>query len=274
MKPKVTQSVAKTAAVSLLLAGSIPTLPSCANTLFGGVNHSEVVPPAKTRYPIAPLSAEVPSQGTLDVRAAAPQGSRTLQNPIVKWMWIPKWMAGSWTKQGDQTVSYTDLRTGVTTPMNEWTQDVATLTWGNQIDGQGNIWHAYLIPWERHSISNGKSVKFIIVDVKREGDQPDQLVGRVHSIVTERIGAQIVDSFQQEALNDYFVLPSGQLENHSSNRDFTNEGQPIREGMLVSRFTKVGPFVPVATMNGIDLLKSLNDYLRAHNMSQLVRFAR
>lgn len=249
-------------AVSALLNNS-----SRASTLFGGVTHSEVVPPVKTRYPLAPLSAEVPKQQEAEPTAT----SRSIQNPSVVWVPIPKWMAGKWTKQGDLTVSYTDLRTGATTPINRWTDDLTSVTWGNQIDGKGNIWHAYLVPWERDSVSDGKAVKFIIVEYRREATSTEQVVSRVHSIVTERLGEEIVSAFQQESLNDYSLLPSGELENHSSNRDYTNEGQPIREGVLVSRYTKVGSFVAVASLGGIDLVESLNAYLVGHNMLQLVR---
>jgi hypothetical protein len=79
-------------------------------------------------------------------------------------------------------------------------------------------------------------------------------------MVIESAGKQIVDAFQQEALNELYLLPSGELENDGSMRDFTYAGQPIRQGMLVSRFTKVGPFEPVEVLDGVDLLDSLNDY--------------
>jgi hypothetical protein len=270
MRPNATHVIVTSPVIALAVAGLV-AVPSCAYTLFGGVAHSELVPPAQTRYPTAPLSPEVPQRGTVEQGVGLHPRSPTSQNPKIVWLRMPNWMAGQWTKQGDLTVSYTDLRTGVTTPMNQWTQDLTTATWGNQFDAQGNIWHGYVVPWERDGQSNGRAVTFLIVAVKPEAMFSNQLVGRVHSLVTERLGAQIVDAFQQESLNDYILLPSGEIENHSSNRDFTNEGQPIREGMLVSRYTKVGPFVPVSTLNGVDLLKSLNEYLRAHNMSHLVR---
>jgi hypothetical protein len=250
--------------VSLVVAGSFAA-PSTASTLFGGVAHSEFVPPVRTRYPMASLSAETPKLGAIEQRTESAPSRK------IEWIELPRWMAGKWTKQGDLTVSYTDLRTGATTPMNEWTQDVMTVTWGNQIDGRGNIWHGYVVPSDRDSQSNGRAVKFTIVSIKPEVASSNQLIGRSHFIVTESLGTQIVDSFQQECLNDYLLLASGEIENHSSNRDFTNEGQPIREGMLISRFTKVAPFVPAATLNGVDLLKSLNDHLRTHHMSDLVR---
>jgi hypothetical protein len=96
----------------------------------------------------------------------------------------------------------------------------------------------------------------------------------VHSIVTEVLDSQIVAGFQHDSLNDYTLLPSGELENRSSNRDYTSEGQPLREGMLVSRFTKVGEFEPIESINGIDMLVSLNAYFRRHNLGQLIRTRR
>jgi hypothetical protein len=40
---------------------------------------------------------------------------------------------------------------------------------------------------------------------------------------------------------------------------------------LVSHFSKIGTFQAVEVQDGIDMLASLNEYLRNHNMSQLVR---
>jgi hypothetical protein len=265
--------VHRTAIPALLLLMSVaPTSAPCAaRTLFGGVAHSEAVPPADTRYPIAKLSKEIPARERQNEVHPTAQPRGTLETPVVEWLQIPKWMAGKWNKKGDQTTSYTDFKTGLTTPTNEWTADDMTVTWGCQFDRLGNIWHAYFLPFERDAVSGGKFVKFVIVSLKRETNSSDQVVSRLHSIVTETAGGQVVDVYQQESLNDYVLLPSGQLENNSSNRDFTYAGRPTKEGALVSLFTKVGPFVPEATHNGIDMLKSLNEYLTTHNMSQLVR---
>jgi hypothetical protein len=296
MRSKIIHRAAISVVLSLISAGPIAA-PSEAYTLFAGVTHSESVPPANTRYPIAKVSKEIPAteKKKETVPSASPhypipklsketpaterqkevpvavQPSGTLETPVIEWHQIPKWMAGTWNKKGDQTTSYTDFRTGLTTPTNEWTEDDMNVTWGHQFDRQGNIWQAFFLPWERDAISGGKAVKFVIVSLKAEMISSDQLVSRVHSIVSESVGSQVVDVYQQESLNDFVLLPSGQLENHSSDRNFTYEGRPIREGALVSLFTKIRPFEPVATHNGVDLLKSLNEYLIAHNMSQLVR---
>lgn len=314
-------------ATGLLLILVCPLAARAESILFGGVTHSDSLPPANTRYPVKRLSTEIsatekhkeisaneklskempatekrkqlsaeekvsremPATEKRKELSAEAKVSReppvakkqttlaqsvgTLESPMVEWIQVPKWMAGTWNKKGDQTISLTDLRTGVTRAVNEWTEDDATATWGCQYDREGNIWHANFLPLERDAVSSGRTVKFVIVSLKPELRTADQLVGRVHSIVTESVGSQIINEYQQESLNDYILLPSGQLQNRSSNRDFTYAGQPTKEGELVSLFTRVRPFVPEATHNGIDLLKSLNEYLVAHNMSQLVRTA-
>ncbi len=244
--------------LALLLASLAP---ADATTLTGGVSHSESLPPLRNNR------LSIPLRGKVDY---APAQSPTSQRAIL-WLPVPAWLAGKWVKQGDLTVSYTDVRTGISTPTRQWTQNFQTTTWGNQLDGQGNIWHGYSIPTEIDGISKGKTVRFIMVNGQREQSSSDHMVTRVHSVVIENLDGQLVDTFQQETLNDLFLLPSGELENHGSTRDFTSEGQPVREGMLVSHFSKVRNFELVETQNGVDLLKSLNDYLRANNMSQLVR---
>lgn len=252
--------------------------------LFGSVNHSEVLPPLdymhrgsvdqsysyrnpNTYQPKRQYVARI-RQGAID-EGVMPQGQPREKN--ILWIPIPKWLAGTWSKQGDLTVSSTDMRSGVSSPVNQWTPNFQTTTWGNQIDGCGNIWHGYSIPTEIDGNSSGKTVKFVIIDGHWEPSSPDHLITRVRSIVISSYGRQVVDEFQQEALNDLCLLQTGELANYGSTRDFTNQGLPLRQGMLISRFTKVRSFEPVEFQDGVDLVKSLNEYLKTHNMCQFVR---
>ncbi len=294
---RMTPVLAKHLSATVIAAASITVMAWTATsagaaTLFGRVSHSELLPPLDKQCLTVPLQGRVnqsdASQDDRSLHSIAPraEGAHQQAQPektanfaperqtperVILWVPIPRWLAGKWSKQGDLTVSHTDLRTGVTTPVNQWTQNLQTTTWGNQIDGHGNVWHGYSMPTEIVGQSNGKVVKFIIISGRVEPSSPDHLITRLHSIVIESYGRQVVDEFQQEALNDLYLLQSGELQNYSSSRDFTNQGLPIREGMLDSRFTKVGAFEPVESQDGVDLLKSLNDYLKTHNMSQLVR---
>ncbi len=60
------------------------------------------------------------------------------------------------------------------------------------------------------------------------------------------------------------------LMNTSSNRVFSYEGVPIREGTLRRQFAKNRASSPqLRTLNGVDLRKSLNDYLQSHALGHL-----
>lgn len=226
-----------------------------AATLFGGVTHSETVAPVNESYPQLSPPHAVPIES-----AVVSQNRPTLQRPAVEWFPIPKQMAGQWTKKGDLSEGVTDLTTGITTPANQWTNNVMTVTWGHQADRQGNIWHANFIPSERDGSSDGKVVKFLTVSMKCESATEQGLVTRTHYIVSESYGERVADVFQQESLNDYTFLNDGQMQNTSSNRVFTYQGQPTRAGNLLSRFTKTAGFAPEATQYGIDLAASLADF--------------
>lgn len=268
-----------------------PAPPSGAATLYGNVSHSEFLEPLNDQNMSLSLRgkavrADIATQANQLPQSMKPSSIHRQNQPSVEtpdvstpptsqrfilWLPVPKWLAGTWIKQGDMTVSHTDLRTGIATPMSVWTQNVQTTTWGNQIDAQGNIWHGYSIPTEIDGMSNGRLVRFVMLNGQQEPSPPGHVVTRVRSVVFTTQGGQLVDAFQQETLNDLTLLPSGELENHGFTRDFTKHGQPTREALLVSRFSKVRNFQIVETQDGVDLLRSLNDFLRSNNMSQLIR---
>lgn len=215
-------------------------------------------------------SDSVPSVPGLLSGAAQQQQNAYQGKYYIQWFCVPRWMAGSWYKQGDRTISVTDLRTGMTRPSGQFIDNEMTVSWGHQLDRQGNVWHANILPDERDSTSSGKLVVFKTVQQKAESLQQDSLTTRTHYLVTEShpVTRQIVDMFQQESLNLY--VPQGtDLLNKSSNRVFTYQGRPMRDGILESKFKRVAPFKPVHEAWGISLADSLRDYLNANNLSHL-----
>lgn len=258
------------AAVSVSLLNSLGAMGA---TLYGGVNHSDFLAPVDPVRPAAQQNP-VPQQTTpqdIDPRLGASQ-SATVQNPAIEWFPIPNWMAGKWSKKGDITQSVTDLRTGVTTPMNEFIEDYMTVTWGHQTDSQGNVWHANLVPSERLGESQGKNVSFLIVNLRILEATPQNLAMRTHYIVRETIGRELSDIFQQESLTHYQLAGANeQMDAVSSNRVFSYQGQPKRDGKLISHYTKSSNFEPLQSKQGIDLAASLNQYLKTHNMAGLAK---
>jgi hypothetical protein len=269
-------------------------------TLYAGIEHAEQLAPVE-EAPANAFNQRLQSQaGQSQYNLAAQQGApqpqfdppmaahydqyhsvprlsgnaNVVQNagPTIEWFMIPKWMAGAWRKQGDLTVSYRDLRTNRFTSMSAWTENEMTITWGHQVDRLGNVWHADILPVEKDGWSKGKLARFMMTSLSCEHTSPQQLVTRAKYVVTESYNgsAQVADMFQQESLNDYTMMADGELENMSSNRIFSAQGQPLREGALVSRLQKISPFAPVRVQNNIDLAQSLNTYLSTHGLQHLV----
>lgn len=257
---------------------------SQAVVLFGGADHSEQLPAhdgdlsqLRSQTPIQAPDTVPPdvalNASTVGLTAGVQQTvTPTLARPAIEWFMIPGWMAGSWSKKGDMTLSVTDLLTGVVGMPNVWTDDVMTVSWGHQIDRAGNVWHANFIPSERDGYSDGETVRFVTVAQKCEMTASDQLVTRTKYVVTKansRSG-RIDDMYQQEALNDYAATTANSFQNTSSNKMFKMNGQAYRAGNLSSTFTRVGNFKPVEVERGLSLKQSLADYLRSRNMHNLV----
>lgn len=180
-------------------------------------------------------------------------------------------MAGTWTKRGDLTTSVTDMRSGITTPMNQWTDDELTRGWGHQLDKSGNVWHADFIPTEIDSTSSGKQVQFLTVALSLVSVDTQKLVTRARYQVSEGSRGQIYSQFQQESLSSYMMMPDGEMQVQSSNRMYDMSGRPTRSGTLVSHYKRTAQFQPVATQKGIDLRLSLNQFLTEKGYSDLIR---
>lgn len=252
-----------------------------AATLFGGVSHSDFLPavdPAASSsrpqtLPQTQTQAQ-PERSTPEIISPTVGGSAraTVLNPAIEWFPIPRWLAGKWTKNGDLTKTVTDLRTGITSPVNEFIEDRMTVTWGFQTDSQGNIWHAHFVPSERDGESQGKNVSFLIYNLKVIEATPENLATRTHYIVKESVGGQVTDIFQQESLTHYALVGGpNRMDALSSNRVFTYQGQPKRDGAMVSHYERTANFQPIAYKQGVDLAASLNQYLRTHNMEGLAK---
>ncbi len=260
------------AAVSIVYLNGLSAM--CA-TLYGGVNHSDFLAPVNPMQPPAqqnPVPQQNMPQAVDPTLGASVSPTATIQNPAIEWFPIPTWMAGKWSKKGDVTQSVTDLRTGITTPMNEFIEDYMTVTWGYQTDSQGNVWHANLVPSERIGESQGKKVSFLIVNLKILEATPQNLATRTHYIVRETVGRELSDIFQQESLTHYQLVGSNdRMDAISSNRVFSYQGQPKRDGKLISHYSKSSNFEPLQSKQGIDLAASLNQYLKTHNMAGLAK---
>lgn len=214
----------------------------------------------------------VPAQGVATPCQSTPYLKGQVQDYVAEWFRVPAWLAGTWWKDGDLTVSLIDLRNGKESFPNEWVENKMESIWGHQADASGQVWHVNLLPSERDGKSGNTKVRFLTNLQKCERSDRDTLVTRTHYIVSESsfLTGQPIDMFQQESLNHYFPTGVNQVMNVSSNRVFTYQGQPVRDGKLQSKLTKMAGFSPTAYLNGVDLKNSLNDFLQANDMGDLM----
>lgn len=285
----------KKIAVSLLLILALNlslSQAALAETLQAGIEHSDYLPSVSNTYVPGyshggysqgqsngnyrggyqlETSQSDPTHSNLYQQSASMQRPQP-QQPVIEWFQIPKVMAGSWSKRGDVTVDVTDLRTGMKRASGAWMDNEMVVHMGHQLDKAGNVWHVNILPSEKDSVSNGKQVKFLTVQQICEQSTPVNLSTRTHYVITETYPTgQVADMFQQESLNHYFLVSAGEMENRSSNRVFTSSGQPVRDGTLESKFTRIGPFTPVPQMNGIDLQQALNQFLLSKGRADLAQ---
>jgi hypothetical protein len=265
--------------------------PALAEQLFGGVQHSDSLPPtndalraivrrqqAPNLVPQQAMLAPEPKPLNGSVAAQAPNqpllnGSvATLAQPAVDWFMIPQWMAGKWNKKGDMTVSVTDLLTGRTGEPNVWTDDDMTIFWGYQTDRAGNVWHANFTPNERDGHSDGELVRFVAVAQKCEGVSPEHLLTRTHYVITETYGNtnEVADRFQQETLAEFVPVSGAEFSGQSSNKMFHMNGQAYRVGVLQSKYNRLAEFTPINFERGLDMRRALADYLHTHGMDNLI----
>ena len=235
-------------------------------TLFAGASHAEYLPPVSEQQPpkFRPLQSENPGADWRTEPPARPAPSKII------WVQIPKWMAGQWTKRGDLTVQVTDPHTGYTTSTNEWTDDAMTLTFGHILDKEGNIWHAYLIPSERDGYSGGTLVRFITTDFQPIQRDETKTISRSRYLIAQSSNPNSNYLMQEESLNQYQPVNEEEIDNYSSNRIYSYDGRPMRQGLLVSRFKRDKFFTPITQENGIELMPAFKKFLMNNGMQNLV----
>jgi len=257
----------KRTCVLILLALAMMTGNNCyAVMLFGGASHADYLPPVSQEQAplIRPLQSENPAA---DWRSGP---TRITPSKII-WFEIPKWMAGQWTKRGDLTVQVTDPRTGYTSDTNEWTDDDMTVTFGHLLDKEGNIWHAYMIPSERDGHNSGTLVRFITIDFQPLQQDPSRAIGRSRYLIAQSSNPYSSNyQLQEESLNEYSPINETEIQNYSSNRIYGYDGRPVRQGLLLSKFKRDKPFVPVTQENGIELMPLFREFLTNNGMQSLV----
>lgn len=220
-----------------------------------GATHNEVLPPLPAQY-----------QAGAEVDETAPA------QPHLEWFPIPAWMAGTWQKQGDMEDSAVNLQTGQRLGSPVFIRNVVSLSFGDQCDNRGTVWHAEVLPFRSDGYNGKMEDRRFVTQMQCVTNTAAQVVLQVRSFVVsiDLKKQKVKNSKQQEEIITFQPLDGQQIQTMSSTRDFSSTGQALMQSQSHTTRTRVAAFLPVPTLNGLDLRQSLADYLVQHNWGSLV----
>ena len=228
----------------------IAVVPTSAYVLQGDVEHKEFLPPVSQNFK-AGATFSAPSQTTR-----------------VAWFPVPDWLAGAWLKNGDMETYIKDFRTGEEIRKPTWVNNKVRLSFGHQRDNLGTIWHAEILPFRADGNRGESTDRRYVMDMSCIKSSPDAVVLRFHSNVfrVSLSDSRIQTTTQQEEIITFRPDNDGLIATTSSTKTFDENGRPIYQSFSNAERTKLAQFVPVADLNGINLVESLTAFLTTNKM--------
>lgn len=227
--------------------------------LSGGIEHSEKLPSFDERY--RPGKAYTPLEGTIQ------EGQSGV------WYKIPAWMAARrWHSEKRTEYYWEDLRTG------KVRRDPITLTvradqaQGWQTDSAGNIWQYSAVPFVSKTENDDEFTAHLISVMEPVEVADGRFVKRSRSVQID-VGKSdnlIRKVEQDEQIHVFTPMQDGLIRCDDSSKVFDMDGNPLRIEKAFEVQTRVTPYSPIATNNGMDVREAFSRYLVEHGMPNLV----
>lgn len=234
-----------------------------AQMLQGGVEHSEALPPVDKR-----------------LRAGSQFDEQKYFNDVVPnnlWVPIPDWLAGVWETRHETMLEAVDLTGAQMEPFQpRMFKRHDTWTFGMQRDKSGQCWHFINVPSHRRVLSkDGFEDKLeyrheISKEFLHTGNDSVRARYRFTTITVSPASRQIKRVHQQETLWTFTPAKEGVVRADNTFKVFSENGVPLSLHHNIAPFYKIQEFQPVSYFEGIDMRKSLRDYLISHDMTERV----
>ncbi len=172
-------------------------------------------------------------------------------------------------KNGDMETYLKDFRTGEEMRKPVWLNNKVRLGFGHQRDRLGTIWHAEILPFRADGNRGDSTDRRYVMDMSCLNSSPTAVALRFHSNVS-RIdpgSSRVISTNQQEEIVTFRPDAQGAIATTSSTKTFDESGKPMIQAYSNAERTKIAEFVPVAQLNGIDLVNSLLQFFSANNMT-------
>jgi hypothetical protein len=181
-------------------------------------------------------------------------------------------MAGTWSKQGDMEDEAVNLLTGQRLGQPVFIPNSDSISFGDQYDNRGAVWHAEILPFSSDGYSAKTENRRTVTQMRCVGNTAQQVVLQVRSFVTaiDLKKKKVKDSKQQDEIITFQPLNAQQCQTVSSTRTYSAAGQASMQSKSHTTRSRTAAFAPVPVLNGIDLKRSLADYLTEHNWGYLI----
>lgn len=225
-------------------------LPVNSYVIQGSIEHKEYLPPVSQNF-------------RAGATFAAPSNTTR-----VAWFPVPDWLAGAWMKNGDMETYVKDFRTGQEMRNPMWLNNKVRLAFGHQRDIKGTIWHAEVLPFRADGNRGDSTDRRYVMDMSCIQSNPGSVVLRFHSNVfrIDPVYSRIQTTTQQEEIVTFRPDNAVLIATTSSTKTFDENGRPILQSFSNAERTKLSEFQPVAELNGINLVNSLNAFLTENKM--------
>jgi len=229
---------------------------SClADTLYGGVQHSDTVAPVPDGL--------MPGNAVVDQKLT----------PNNNWILIPDWLAGTWQFKTETVTSLTALvkRKYPPTPFN--IHNEFTKKFGYQKDKNGGIWDYLKVPFSyTTTLDEGLKAYFVDSELEVLSTTSDSTIRRLFGMDSVYSPKDQVISLtqQKECLNRLSPMGDNLIRIDSSTKIFDMHGKPevTKESNVIGSLIK--PFEQVDTDGTQNLKQMFIEYLQTHGKADLV----
>jgi len=240
----------------LLLWLAVLTVPVQAEYLQGGVQHSEYLP-------------QMPPQ--LQAGNAYQDQAGKEQPTTVVWYPLPKWLAGKYESKFI-TNQVTEVYSSAALPHGQSGKMKHIESYGLQEDNKGRVWHADFLPstslWEgaRKEVQTTVEKQCMVTN-------DEKLVLRIHNhcVYLKPGTKRILYSEQVEGYKTITLQNrDGDLAIWDDIQEYDPSGKPLERYIARSTMHRIEKFKPTDSKNGIDLSKSLAQYLASIKRFDLI----
>lgn len=201
--------------------------------------------------------------------------AKSEKNEANVWYKIPRWLAGTWVYYEGALTKYTDLKTGIARNDRQISHHEATTVWGWQKDILGDVWQYEDSPNINKTRDEDKDKIVIYI---RESNKPNFIDKNTLVCTTfytysaiEPRSLKIDRTYQSENICTYTLADTGEIKREVSSKIFDENGEPLVQSESYSMAKRIYPFRPIDRKGSKNFRAQFVDYLKAHDMAELIR---